>query len=244
VWVDDNADESFTVYDHPKPLIFKKVRQLSDEEFAAKLGGTWQGAVAGWVSDKPANDVISDQSARKSLMLDRPVDQLPVVNDFRWNPLASDHAWLGALVWWLVLALVGLAAAPLAFLVFGRLRDRGWALSRAFGLLVVGYLNWIGASLHLTQNRTPIILVFLILMAGVSALVFVRRKAEIMEFVRREWRLLLTIEGLFALAYAAFVLLRLYNPDLWQPWTGGEKSMEFAFLNAVLKSAYFVPYDP
>ncbi len=34
------------------------------------------------------------------------------------------------------------------------------------------------------------------------------------------------------------------NPDLWQPWQGGEKFMEFAFFNAVLKTPAFPPYDP
>jgi hypothetical protein len=32
------ADESFTVYDHPKPLVFKKTRQLSREELLALFG--------------------------------------------------------------------------------------------------------------------------------------------------------------------------------------------------------------
>ena len=245
VWNDDASDESFTVYDHPKPLIFKKVRQLSDQELFSKLGDTWTSAVAGWVGDKRAAGApAAVQQPRKSLMLGRPVDQLPVVSDYRWNVLASGSAPLAALLWWLALTVIGLAAAPLAFVVLGRLRDRGWALTKALGLLVVGYLNWIGASLHVTQNRTLVIAGCLLVVAGASTLLFARRREEMLAFLRKEWRLILFIEGLFAIAYAGFVVLRLYNPDLWQPWTGGEKSMEFAFLNAVLKSAYFVPYDP
>ena len=33
------ADESFTVYDHPKPLIFRKDQQLSEAELRELLGG-------------------------------------------------------------------------------------------------------------------------------------------------------------------------------------------------------------
>jgi hypothetical protein len=37
------ADESFTVYDHPKPLVFKKVRQLSREELLVLFGDAARG---------------------------------------------------------------------------------------------------------------------------------------------------------------------------------------------------------
>ena len=51
-------------------------------------------------------------------------------------------------------------------------------------------------------------------------------------------------ECVFAVSFLAFVGLRLLNPDLWQPWNGGEKFMDFAFLNAILRSPHFPPYDP
>jgi YYY domain-containing protein len=52
------------------------------------------------------------------------------------------------------------------------------------------------------------------------------------------------MEGLFALLYAAWIGVRLLHPDLWHVYTGGEKPMDFAYLNAVIKSAWFPPYNP
>jgi YYY domain-containing protein len=66
--------------------------------------------------------------------------------------------------------------------------------------------------------------------------------------LRREWHekrnYYLVIEGLFLAFFVFDLLIRLGNPDLWHPWKGGERPMDFSYLNAVLKSTTFPPYDP
>ena len=42
VFDDRHADESWSLYDHPQATVFRKVRDLSDAEFDAVLGGTWE----------------------------------------------------------------------------------------------------------------------------------------------------------------------------------------------------------
>src|SRR5215467_2691312 len=44
--------------------------------------------------------------------------------------------------WWLVIEILGLVGMPLTALVFARLPDRGWALSKPFSLLILGWLVW------------------------------------------------------------------------------------------------------
>ena len=55
---------------------------------------------------------------------------------------------LQALGFFALLELAGLAAAPLAALVFGRLPGAGLGFSKLVGLLLIGWLAWMAGSLH------------------------------------------------------------------------------------------------
>ena len=246
---DDNADESFSVYDHPHVQVFENAGRLKPELLRARLGrylpADAQGSVqhpgrpAGLARYRP-----QDPAPGAPLMLSQPVDTLPVVADFRWNRAASESPLLAVVLWWLALSLFGWLAWPLLFPLLGGLRDRGYGLARVAGWLLVGWVHWLGVSLGWWQNRVgPIVaIVGLLAVAGLIAGWVQRRRLAAFWAERR--RTLLAEEALFALAYLAFVGVRLLNPDLWQPWNGGEKFMEFAFLNATLRSPNFPPYDP
>ena len=65
-----------------------------------------------------------------------------------------------------------------------------------------------------------------------------------MDFFHSYWQHVLILEIMFLLLFTFGLNIRVGNPDLWQPWYGGEKPMEFAFFNAVNKTAYFPPQNP
>jgi len=54
--------------------------------------------------------------------------------------------------WWLIIEIVGLIALPLAVRLFRHLPDRGYALAKPLGLLLVSYVLWIGATFGLLHN--------------------------------------------------------------------------------------------
>ncbi len=178
------------------------------------------------------------------LMLDGPVESLPTVNNRGWNPLAMGSTAGAILVWWAVALLLGAIAWPFLATALPHWADGGYGLAKGVGLLLVGYPVWLGASLRLLPN-TVAVAWGVLLLVGVAALaLWRRRRSTLAETWRRCRRLMLVEEGIFSLAFAAFLALRLLNPDLWQPWFGGEKMMEMAILNAVTKSAHMPPYDP
>jgi YYY domain-containing protein len=238
---DDASDESFTVYDHPKVLIFGKTKQLSEGEFRELFGDALEQQPT--LTPSPKGMPASVRPG-KSLLLDRPVDELPVIDEWGWNPLANAHPLLSVLVWWLVVEALGLLALPLTTMVFSRLADRGYVLCKTLGLLVVAFLVWVVASYRLLTNSLPTTLLACLVLGLVSWFLFWRKREEMLAQWRERKGLILLSEVLFGVAFLFFVGIRMLNPDLWHPWNGGEKSMEFAFLNAITRSAYFPPYDP
>ncbi len=181
---------------------------------------------------------------RPTLRTALPLDQLPVVDNYRWNTLASENTALAIIWWWAVVALLGWVAWPFAFWIFRPLRDRGYLLSRGLGWLLAGWLLWWLASTELAINSVMNSWLTLLVLALFGAAAAIWQWAQIKHFLRHNWGLLLAGEMLFAAAYVGFVRLRMGNPDLWQLWFGGEKFMEFAMLNGILRSPTFPPVDP
>lgn len=145
-----------------------------------------------------------------------------------------------ALWWWLVAQVVAACALPLCLVLFRPLADRGYGLSKAFGLLLFGYVAWLLVASRLLANGLPALGLTLLLVAAGSALVWRREGASLLAFWHRRRGLLLLEEGVFLSAYLGFLAVRSYTPEI----SGTEKFMDFAFMNAVTRSTSFPPLDP
>ena len=144
------------------------------------------------------------------------------------------------IAWYFILTLLGWLTFPLAHFLFPALKDRGYTLSRAAGLLIWGYVFWLMASLGIAQNDLGGILLALIVLASLSAWVLANQRSEIIDFFRTHRSLVITTEVLFLAAFAFLAFVRSANPEL----TGTERPMELAFINAILRSPVFPPQDP
>ena len=223
------ADDSFTVFDHPKVLIFENQGRLSEEQLQHLLSRTGTAAPPFDPMVMPAAEWAAQRAGgtwQEIVPADGLGDRLPL------------------LMWLALVYAASLAVLPLGLTVFRFLPDRGYLLSRPLGLLLLAYVPWLLASLKWATFSRGSILLGLGLLVALSAWLWVRNKEDLWGFVKQRWRLLLTGEVLFLAAFLSFTLIRMANPDLWHPWHGGEKPLDFAYLNAVVRSTYMPPFDP
>ncbi len=238
---DQFAEEAFTVYDHPKVLIFKKTDSFSFELARSYLGSVDFTQVVRLTPKR-------SDSYPGNLML--PEDRLAEQQQggtwselFNSQSLLNRFQFLGVIIWYLSISLLGWLAYPLLRLALPGFSDGGYPMARLAGLLLLTYLVWMAGSFRIPFSRLTISVALLLLTLACGYLAFRQRAA-----LRAEWQqhknYFLIIEGLFLAFFLLFLLVRLGNPDLWHPWKGGEKPMDFAYFNAVLRSTTFPPYDP
>lgn len=180
-----------------------------------------------------------------SLHATPPGQPVAAVIDSRWSQALTGHT-VGAIVAWVALLVILQAVGwPLTRRILTRLPDRGWAFTRITTLILSGFLVWFFASIHAIAFRAIWCWIALLLV-GVAGF-----------FLARRWRVSRTDDALapalpfiisgeliFWITFAIFVLFRGINPDSYHPYWGGEKPMEFAYMQAILRSSHFPPVDP
>jgi YYY domain-containing protein len=144
-------------------------------------------------------------------------------------------------LWYILTTIVGWATFPLVFRMLPGLADRGYAFSRSLGLLLWGYLLWVLCSLGFIHNDPGGVLLAFggVVALSIYSLLGVRHE-EVRGWLKEHFGLVVVVEVLFLTAFAAWALVRAYNPDI----VATEKPMELAFLNAILRSPSFPPHDP
>ncbi len=142
--------------------------------------------------------------------------------------------------WYLAALIAGLVALPLTFQLFRHLPDRGYAFSKALGLLAAGWVFWFLGSLGFLRNDAAGVL-FAALVVGVGGLVWLGRPgwAALRAWLSEQRTLVLSAEALFLASFALMAFIRAHNPDI----QGTEKPMEFMFINSILRSPVFPPHD-
>ena len=254
-WLNElEADEAFHVYDHPTVFIFRKTDSFSRAKVEAVLSQ---------VSIKQSHELHRDDSEAQLLgvfywLL---TDAEPVPTGLTFTPdereiqsqggtwsdrffsdsIINTNQVAGVIIWYAAIFVFGALAFPLVFAILPKMADGGYGVSKLVGMLVVAWVAWAVSSLKIPIWSQGGILFVLVLLALASVLLV---RIRLVEFLRDNWKNLAWMELIALLAFVALIAVRLTNPDLWHHGKGGEKPMDFAYLNGVLRSTTFPPIDP
>ena len=257
-WLNEiEADEAFHVYDHPAVFIFRKSADYSRAAVEAALSS---------VSLKQAHELDPYEEDAQLLGVlywsSYRADAAPTALTFpasdyetqtsggAWSErffsdsLANRNQALGVVFWYLLLMAFGMAAFPIVFAIFPKMADGGYGFSKLTGLLLVAWFAWAASTLKAPLWSQAGLLLLLMLLFLASGLMAYRNRRALSAFLRENWRRLAWMEVIALLAFLFMIAVRLSNPDLWHPFKGGEKPMNFAYLNGVLRSTTFPPIDP
>jgi YYY domain-containing protein len=238
---DQSAEESFSVYDHPRVQIFKKTAAFDPERVRKLLGDgiAWESIVH--LTPLQATAAPSElmlTSKQEALYQQAAVTSSVEVNENSWGSRNPVLAWI------LILELIGLLALPITLTTFQRLTDRGYIFSKSLGLLIIAWGSWMIASLRVVPFTWWLILLCALIFGVISFFIVRRRWNELVQFIKSNWRLLLAEELGFWLFFGILLYVRYHNPDLWHPGLGGEKPMDLAYLTAITRTPFFPSYDP
>ncbi|MDE2950711.1 MAG: DUF2298 domain-containing protein [Chloroflexota bacterium] len=257
-WLNEiEADEAFHVYDHPAVFVFRKTEDYSSAKVKAILSSAslrQRGELSRDFNSADRLGVIywtsMEADAIPTALTFPPADYETQTAGGTWSErffsdsIANSNQALGSLFWYVALLVIGFVTFPIVFALFPSLADGGYGISKLAGVLLLAWFAWAAATLKFPLWSQGGLLALLALLALFSANMAYRRRLSLRQFLRGNWRRLAWMELLAILAFVLMLVIRLTNPDLWHPYKGGEKPMDFAYLNGVLRSTTFPPIDP
>ena len=210
----DEEDETAAIYDHPKIIIFEKVKKIPVEQLQELMINP-----PDWVNQ------ITD----KELLTIR--DGYPV---FAQNPSHPLFRWI------LIVQILGWMAFVVLFSLCKALPDRGYGVSKIIGIATFSWACWVLSSIHaISFSRTTALLIFLAFFAGVCVL-FMKEREALWAYIREKWLSLAGLEILYFVLLLIFLVIRANHPNaIW-----GEKPMNYSFINATYRAESFPPEDP
>ncbi|MFN3704467.1 MAG: DUF2298 domain-containing protein [Thermoflexales bacterium] len=247
------AEEAYSVYDHPRVLIFRKTPRYNRARAEALLGAADFSVMRRQsprdAANAPGGLLLDDLTLRDQQAGGTWSELFPASSPLNRSELLAVLAWM-ALTHALGVAAFMLYVALARPLVTSRLQAHlpigalGLALAFTLGFALVAWTTWLMASARLAPFTRPVIwaVIGTVLIAG--ALVGHLHRELVFAILRRDRWAMLAAEAVFICSFVCFLLIRAGNPDLWHPYMGGEKPMDFAYFNSVLRATWFPPQDP
>jgi uncharacterized membrane protein len=251
------ADESFTLYDRPHAFVFRRVKPMTATDVREVLEARMKELALsdGW-RNGTGPEALDLQSKGQAPAVSGGAETAAAeaAEDARINPNYGTSR--GAFVklghpfitWWLLIAVLGWLALPLAARLFSGFPAGGYALSKALGVFLFAWLAYNLAWLKLIKFHQSHLWALLAAGAALAALLVLRRRRDAVAWIRANRSEIIWSEAIFAGAFLAYTLVRAFNPNIHdvvgQGYFGGGEPLGMTYLSAVTRASTFPLFDP
>lgn len=136
------------------------------------------------------------------------------------------------ILWFFLIEALGFISIPLSGNAGNRLADRGYSVAKILGIVLVTYFSWIFS--YILGFSSTTILISVLMLCLISIVLYRKQRFSLNR------KILIMNELVFVSGFFFFLLVRMHLPEIYHH----EKFMDFAFLNAVIKTSSFPPADP
>jgi YYY domain-containing protein len=143
--------------------------------------------------------------------------------------------------WFFLFEILGWITFPITFKLFKGSADKGYSISKILGLLLWGYIYWLGNSFQILENSITGT-VFALFLLIVGSIFFIRNISfpSLVNWCKQNIKIIAFFDALFLFAFISWAIIRAANPEI----IGTEKPMELAFITSIFRSPSFPPSDP
>ncbi len=130
---------------------------------------------------------------------------------------------------------------PISLSLFNKFWAKGWIFVKILSIISVSYLVFVLGRAHIFPFYRESIFIVIILFAGVGLWIYnsKKRKKDLLETLKRNWKLILAQELIFFVCLTFWSFVRGFEPRI----EGLEKFMDQGFVNSILRSKFFPPAD-
>ncbi len=231
---DDEAEEAFTVYDHPKVLVFRKTSAYMHDQVVAELAmvslaqlrpATPRAASALFRQMRPTDVALPGEAAVRSPIPSAAMGSAEATA--RWVLSFEAVAlciWILGAVWWR-------QVWP----------DAGYALAKVLAWVAPATIVWLLAAYGMADVGVRTARGVAVAIAASAGIAAWRNRVMFRAWLAGDGRpSALMVEAVFLGGFLLGLTARAWTPAV--AW--GEKPMDFAILNAILRSPAVPPADP
>ncbi|MBZ0315673.1 MAG: DUF2298 domain-containing protein [Anaerolineae bacterium] len=220
-WLNElEAEEAFTVYDHPTIYVLEN-RGFESSQMTA---------FAPFVDER--NRIDLEEAAEPTYVAPE-------------KAARNREIQIQVVLFAIGFIAISWLAFPLMFALFPSLPLRGYGLGRGISWLVLALLPWwLTAAFHVRLWTRLALIGFVAGYLVVMIILYLRQRQQIWPFIKTHWRGMVALDLVWLAAFGLGIVMRGVNPDFWHPWLGGEKHMDLAYLNAVWRTGQFPPPSP